>query len=169
MRFRSTSSSWATLVDSSALFSELRLFARTWAQSLLGHPSRRVSNAAELLHRRPDTRVESWEGDAAENSEHGLVPLLVRDHRFLGIADRQLDEYEGVYARTSWRRPSAGVRAPSRFLWRREWKPLPRRSKRGFSRSRRSRGNRREVASRSMTLFRARRAGRPCTRSGADA
>ncbi|MGB3049444.1 MAG: hypothetical protein WBB42_00505 [Polyangiales bacterium] len=56
------------------------------------------SNAAELV--RPDgltPQLESWESEAAKTATMISFLALLRDHRFLGIADGQLGEPDGIF------------------------------------------------------------------------
>jgi len=56
------------------------------------------SNAAELLHPEGLTpQLESWESEAARTATMIAFLALLRDHRFLGIADGQLREPDGVF------------------------------------------------------------------------
>ena len=56
------------------------------------------SNAAELMHPEGLTpQLESWESEGAKTATMIAFLALLRDHRFLGIADGQLREPDGVF------------------------------------------------------------------------
>jgi hypothetical protein len=56
------------------------------------------SNAAELLQPEGLTpQLESWESESAKTATMIAFLALLRDHRFLGIADGQLHEPDGVF------------------------------------------------------------------------
>lgn len=88
------------LVDLGAFQASCDLFVRELGRNRFFRPPEPLefSNAAELLHPEDLTpELECWEGDAARTANMISFLVLLRDHRFLGIADRQLHEYEGVY------------------------------------------------------------------------
>lgn len=56
------------------------------------------SNAGELMRLEGSgSDLEFWESDSRATAAMISFLTLLRDHRFLGIADRQLQQYEGVY------------------------------------------------------------------------
>lgn len=88
------------LVDAAAFQASCDLFLRDLARNAFFHPPEPLefSNVAELL--RPDgltPELESWKSEAAKMATVLSFLTLLRAHRFLGIADRQIREDEGLY------------------------------------------------------------------------
>jgi hypothetical protein len=87
-------------VDAGAFESSCDLFARDVGRNVFFQPPEPLefSNVTELV--RPDGLVpelESWKSEAAKMTTLVAFLALLRSHRFLGIADRQIGEAQGVY------------------------------------------------------------------------
>lgn len=88
------------LVDAGVFQSSCDLFLRDLGRNSFFHPPEPLefSNVAELLSpQRVRTVVGSLERDASETATLVAFLALLRDHRFLGIADRQMAEHGGIY------------------------------------------------------------------------
>jgi hypothetical protein len=88
------------VVDAGVFQSSCDLFLRDLDRNSFFHPAEPLefSNVAELLSpKRVATMVGSSERDAAEAATLVAFLALLRDHRFLGIADRQMVEHDGIY------------------------------------------------------------------------
>jgi hypothetical protein len=88
------------LVDAGAFQASGDLFLRDLAHNAFFRPPEPLefSNVAELL--RPDgltPELDSWKSDAAKMTTMVAFLTLLRGHRFLGIADRQIREDDGLY------------------------------------------------------------------------
>lgn len=87
-------------VDANAFEVSCDLFLRELHLNTFFQPAEPLEflNAAELMRsENPTAQLESWESDAGTRATMISFLALLRDHRFLGIADRQLEENEGVY------------------------------------------------------------------------
>jgi hypothetical protein len=88
------------LVDAGAFQASCDLFLRDLARNTFFQPPEPLefSNVVELV--RPDgltPELESWKSPAAKTTMMVAFLTLLRGHRFLGIADRQIREYDGLY------------------------------------------------------------------------
>jgi len=88
------------LVDASAFQASGDLFLRDLARNSFFHPPEPLefSNVAELV--RPDgltPELDSWKSAAAKMTTIIAFLTLLRGHRFLAIADRQVREQDGLY------------------------------------------------------------------------
>jgi hypothetical protein len=88
------------LVDAGAFQASCDLFLRDLARNAFFHPPEPLefSNVMELL--RPEgiaPELEVWKSEAAKMTTMVAFLTLLRDHRFLGIADRQIREDDGLY------------------------------------------------------------------------
>ena len=88
------------LVDAGAFQASGDLFLRDLAHNAFFRPPEPLefSNVAELL--RPDgltPELDSWKSDAAKMTTMVAFLTLLRGHRFLGIADGQISEDDGLY------------------------------------------------------------------------
>lgn len=88
------------LVDIGVFQSSCDLFVRDLEHNSFFQPPEPLefSNVMELLqHEGPTPELDSWKSDRARIATMVSFLALLRDHRFLGIADRQIGEYEGIY------------------------------------------------------------------------
>jgi hypothetical protein len=88
------------LVDAGTFQASCDLFLRDLARNAFFHPPEPLefSNVTELV--RPESltpQLESWKSEAAKMTTMIAFLTLLRDHRFLGIADRQIREDDGLY------------------------------------------------------------------------
>ena len=88
------------LVDAGAFQASCDLFLRDLAHNAFFRPPEPLefSNVAELV--RPDgltPELDSWKSEAAKMTTMVAFLTLLRGHRFLGIADRQVREDDGLY------------------------------------------------------------------------
>ncbi len=88
------------VVDAGAFQASLDLFLRDLARNAFFHPPEPLefSNVAELV--RPDgltPELESWRSPAAKTTTMLAFLTLLRAHRFLGIADQQIHDDDGLY------------------------------------------------------------------------
>ena len=88
------------LVDAGAFQASCDLFLRDLARNEFFQPPGPLefSNVAELVG--PDRltpELDAWKSDAAKMTTIVAFLTLLRGHRFLGIADRQIHEDEGLY------------------------------------------------------------------------
>jgi hypothetical protein len=88
------------LIDAGAFQASCDLFLRDLARNAFFQPPEPLefSNVAELV--RPDgltPELDSWKSEAAKMTTMVAFLTLLRSHRFLGIADRQIGEDEGLY------------------------------------------------------------------------
>ena len=88
------------LVDAGTFQASCDLFLRDLARNAFFHPPEPLefSNVTELV--RPESltpQLESWKSEAAKMTTMIAFLTLLRDHRFLGIADRQICEDDGLY------------------------------------------------------------------------
>lgn len=88
------------LVDAGTLQASCDLFLRDLARNTFFQPPEPLefSNVAELV--RPESltpELESWKSEAAKTTMMIAFLALLREHRFLGIADRQIHEDDGLY------------------------------------------------------------------------
>ncbi len=87
-------------VDAEAFQASCDLFVRELRCNRFFQPPEplELSSAAELVGTAAlPPELESWEGDGAKSASMICFLTLLRDHRFLGIADRQLRAHEGIY------------------------------------------------------------------------
>lgn len=87
-------------VDAGAFQASCDLFLRDLAHNSFFQPPEPLefSNTQELV--RPDSltpQLQSWKSEAAKMTMMITFLTLLRDHRFLGIADRQIGEKNGLY------------------------------------------------------------------------
>jgi hypothetical protein len=88
------------LVDAGTFQASSDLLLRDLARNAFFHPPEPLefSNVAELV--RPESltpQLESWKSEAAKMTMMVAFLTLLRDHRYLGIADRQIREDDGLY------------------------------------------------------------------------
>ncbi len=88
------------VVDAGAFQASGDLFLRDLARNTFFRPPEPLefANVTELV--RPDgltPELESWKSEAAKMTTMVAFLTLLRDHRFLGIADRQIREDDGLY------------------------------------------------------------------------
>ena len=88
------------VVDAGAFQASCDLFLRDLARNAFFQPPEPLefSNVAELV--RPDgltPELKSWKSPAAKMTTMVAFLTLLRGHRFLGIADRQIREDDGLY------------------------------------------------------------------------
>ena len=88
------------VVDAGAFQASCDLFLRDLARNAFFRPPDPLefSNVSELV--RPANlapELESWKSEAAKTTTMIAFLTLLRDHRFLGIADRQIWEDDGLY------------------------------------------------------------------------
>ena len=92
---------WSFRVSMQATFQEAcDLFLRELERNPFFQPPEPLefSNAAELLQPEGLTpQLESWESESARTATMIAFLALLRDHRFLGIADGQLREPDGIF------------------------------------------------------------------------
>jgi hypothetical protein len=88
------------LVDAGAFQASSDLFLRDLARNAFFHPPEPLefSNVAELVRPAGLTpELESWKSEAAKMTTGIAFLALLRAHRYLGIADRQIFEDDGFY------------------------------------------------------------------------
>jgi hypothetical protein len=88
------------LVDAGVFQSGCDLFLRDLEHNSFFQPPEPLefSNVTELVPPEGLTpELDSWKSDRAKMATLISFLALLRDHRFLGIADRQIREYDGVY------------------------------------------------------------------------
>ena len=88
------------VVDAGAFQASCDLFLRDLARNAFFRPSDPLefSNVSELVRPASLTpELESWKSEAAKTTTIIAFLTLLRDHRFLGIADRQIWEDDGLY------------------------------------------------------------------------
>lgn len=88
------------VVDAGAFQASCDLFLRDLARNAFFRPPEPLefSNVAELVRPASLTpELESWKSEAAKTTTVIAFLALLRDHRFLGIADRQIWEDDGLY------------------------------------------------------------------------
>jgi hypothetical protein len=88
------------LVDAGTFQASCDLFLRDLARNAFFHPPEPLefSNVTELV--RPESltpQLQSWKSEAAKMTTMIAFLTLLRNHRFLGIADRQIREDDGLY------------------------------------------------------------------------
>jgi len=88
------------LVDVGVFQSSCEMFLRDLEHNSFFQPPEPLefSNVTELVQSEGLTpELDSWKSDRAKMATMVSFLALLRDHRFLGIADRQIREYDGVY------------------------------------------------------------------------
>lgn len=88
------------VVDAGAFQASCDLFLRDLARNVFFRPPEPLefANVSELVRAESLTpTLETWKTDAAKMTTSIAFLTLVRSHRFLGIADRQIHEDDGIY------------------------------------------------------------------------
>ena len=88
------------LVDAGSFQASSDLFLRDLARNVFFRPPEPLefANVRELVRAESlSPTLETWKSDAAKMTTSIAFLTLVRSHRFLGIADRQIHENDGIY------------------------------------------------------------------------
>lgn len=88
------------VVDAGAFQASCDLFLRDLATNIFFRPPEPLefANVRELVRAESlSPTLETWKSDAAKMTTSIAFLTLVRAHRFLGIADRQIHEDDGIY------------------------------------------------------------------------
>ncbi len=88
------------MVDAASFQSSCDLFLRDVSRNVFFRPPEPLefANVRELVRAESlSPTLESWKNDAAKMTTLIAFLALVRSHRFLGIADRQIHEDDGIY------------------------------------------------------------------------
>ncbi|MDH3202642.1 MAG: hypothetical protein OEM15_17265 [Myxococcales bacterium] len=88
------------MVDAASFQASCDLFLRDLSRNVFFRPPEPLefANVRELVRAESlSPTLESWKNDAAKMTTLIAFLALVRSHRFLGIADRQIQEDDGIY------------------------------------------------------------------------
>jgi len=88
------------MVDAASFQASCDLFLRDLLRNVFFRPPEPLefANVRELVRAESlSPTLESWKNDAAKMTTLVAFLALVRSHRFLGIADRQIQEDDGIY------------------------------------------------------------------------
>jgi len=88
------------VVDAGSFQASCDLFLRDLSRNVFFRPPEPLefANVDELVHAESlSPTLETWKSDAAKMTTAIAFLTLVRSHRFLGIADRQIHEDDGIY------------------------------------------------------------------------
>ena len=88
------------LVDAGSFQASCDLFLRDLSRNVFFRPPEPLefANVRELVHAESlSPTLDTWKSDAAKMTTAIAFLTLVRSHRFLGIADRQIHEDDGIY------------------------------------------------------------------------